>query len=378
MKNYGRSAISEFLEDHIVYRNLAPLDARLPGLESIAEKVGLVKGVIPRKSQPEYGRVISFLLKQAQNLRAVSTPIQKIVFIGDTRLLDGSAFSNICLAGGWQGAAFIGSENKDAAAYTVETQPGGEQMYLSNRWAALPDFDLYCQKTGIPGDETTAVVIDMDKTSLGARGRNAHTIDQARVQAVQHTVADLLGPVFDPQQFQKAYDLFNQVEFHAFTSDNQDYLAYICLMLGGGVGDVQQLAGQVRSKTLHGFTDYIAQVDEQKMSLPVNLAAIHEDIYHWVKVGDPTPFKAFRRNEYKLTVASMGYLSDETPVSELLQKEIVLTQEVRAAALAWRTRGALIFGLSDKPDEASIPPAELAQKGFQPLHRTQTHAVGSE
>ena len=31
-----------------------------------------------------------------------------------------------------------------------------------------------------------------------------------------------------------------------------------------------------------------------------------------------------------------------------------------AAALAWRAQGVLLFALSDKPDEASIPTAELA------------------
>ena len=73
----------------------------------------------------------------------------------------------------------------------------------------------------------------------------------------------------------------------------------------------------------------------------------------------------------------MGFLSDETPVETLLQQEILITQEVRTAALAWKTRGALLFGLSDKPDEASVPTPELAARGYQPLHRTETHAVGS-
>ena len=43
---------------------------------------------------------------------------------------------------------------------------------------------------------------------------------------------------------------------------------------------------------------------------------------------------------------------DDDDIEDLLQNEIVLTQEVRAAALRWRKNGALLFGLSDKPDEA--------------------------
>ena len=60
----------------------------------------------------------------------------------------------------------------------------------------------------------------------------------------------------------------------------------------------------------------------------------------------------------------------------MLAEEILVTEEVRRMALVWRERGALTFGLSDKPDEASLPPAELAEKGYPPLHRAVTHAVG--
>jgi hypothetical protein len=57
-------------------------------------------------------------------------------------------------------------------------------------------------------------------------------------------------------------------------------------------------------------------------------------------------------------------------------EEIVITQEVRELALEWRSRGALLFGLSDKPDEASLPTPELEQQGYLPLHRSVTHLVG--
>ncbi len=32
MKVYGRAAVSQYLGDQIVYRNLAPIDSRLPSL----------------------------------------------------------------------------------------------------------------------------------------------------------------------------------------------------------------------------------------------------------------------------------------------------------------------------------------------------------
>jgi hypothetical protein len=378
MKNFGLSTVSEFLADHIVYRNLEPADGSLPGLSQIGPKIGLSQSGAPRKTQPAYAQVVAFLLQEAQRQRGVKDNLRNLVLIGDTRMLDGTAFINLCQAGGWRGVAFIGSENKQPASVQVEELPGGEKIYQANRWAALADFVPFCLEQGISIDESTALVLDLDKTILGARGRNAHTIDQARVNAVQHTVADLLGKSFDLQLFRSAYDLFNQVEFHPFTADNQDYLAYICLIIGSGLEDAERLARQVREKKLHSFDDFIVQVDKSKNSLPENLAAIHSEIYRFVCSGDPTPFKAFRRNEYLLTIACMGFMPNSTPIDVLLDQEILITQEVRQIAISWKERGALLFGLSDKPDEATFPTAEQSARGYVPLHRTQTHVVGAE
>ena len=84
-------------------------------------------------------------------------------------------------------------------------------LYLANRWAALADFDSFCRKLGFPLDEATAVVVDLDKTALGARGRNDHVIDRARVEAVRRTIKDLLGDDLSAREFRVAYDLLNHV-----------------------------------------------------------------------------------------------------------------------------------------------------------------------
>jgi hypothetical protein len=220
------------------------------------------------------------------------------------------------------------------------------------------------------------VVVDLDKTALGARGRNARVIDEVRVQAVRDTVSGLLGEDFDLPAFQKAYDALNQVEFHTFTGDNQDYLAYICLALGGGVYDLDAVVQEVREGRITSFREFIDAVDARRVDLPPGLEGIHAEIYAAVQAGDPTPFKAFRRNEYLATVARMGHLADGAPVEALLREEIVITREVRDLALEWEQRGALLFGLSDKPDEASLPTPEQARQGYEPIHRTPTHVVG--
>lgn len=374
MRDYGRTSVHEFLGDLIVYRNLAPMDQRLPSLSAIRSEVGLPPGAMPRKSAPEYARVIVHLLQRAQDLRS-GGPIERLVYVGDTHLNDGTAFANICRAGGWPGLAFIGADREAPPRVEILEQEGG-MLYLANRWSMLAEFDRFCQWQGFAPDARAAVIVDLDKTALGARGRNDHVIDEARVEAVRRTVGELLGEGFDPQSFRAAYDLFNQPEFHRFTSDNQDYLAYLCLILGSGLYALEPLADEVSAGRMASYQQFMGDVDKRAAELPGDLRRIHAEIYARVQGGDPTPFKAFRYNEYLTTAGAMGKLVDGAPVADLLAHEIVITEEVRAMALAWRERGALLFGLSDKPDEASIPSDELASKGYRPIHRVETHVVG--
>lgn len=376
MKNYGRASVAEFLGDRIVYRNLVPSDPRLPSLAEIAAQLGLPSGLIPRKTAPEYARVIVYLLQQARSLDVPGVPIQRLVYVGDTPMNDGTAFTNIIHAGNWPGVAFIGSDRKEPARVELIERDGGT-LYVANRWEALPDFQQFCRDGSFPVDEGTAVIVDLDKTAVGARGRNDHVIDQARVEAVRRTVGDLLGNDFDPEGFQAAYDLLNQLEFHPFTADNQDYLAYICLILGSGLYPLNGLVADVRAGGMTTFQQFITGVDDRAGELPVSLQQMHGDIYHRVLQGDPTPFKEFRYTEYQVTVEKMGWLPEGTAIDVLLAEEVVITQEVRETALAWLDQGALLFGLSDKPDEASIPGHDLAAQGYQPIHRVATDAVGS-
>jgi hypothetical protein len=375
MKRYGRSKVSEFLGDMIVYRNLVPIDQRLPSLADSWGQIGLSSSAIPRKTTPEYARVLAYLLGQARQLLDSSLQIERVLFVGDTRLNDGTAFRNICQAGNWSGLAFIAAEQSEPYNYEIDEGPAGT-IFHANRWSALEDFITFCEGQNFPVDERTAVLLDLDKTALGARGRNDKVIDQARIEAANQTVSGLLGDEFDPQSFETAYQRLNQPEFHPFTADNQDYLVYICLILGGELIDLEQLVSQVESGKLAAFDQFLNYVEGNADRLPPKLREVHRDVFSRVSQGDPTPFKEFRFNEYLATVASMGSMDDSTPVEELLSKVITITQEVRHAALGWKEAGALLFGLSDKPDEASIPSAELASQGYQAIHQVETDVVG--
>ena len=219
-------------------------------------------------------------------------------------------------------------------------------------------------------------MIDMDKTAVGARGRNDTVIDEARLEGVRSTVAGLLGAGFDEAAFRAVYGELNRPAYHAFTADNQDYLAYTCLMLGAGLFDFDTLTQDVHSGALGSFDQLIRQVEQRRGELPsAGLLAIHEQVWENYRRGDPTPFKAFRTNEYLATAARFGGEVDEA-VETGRSRWVTVTQEVRQAAGWLQRQGALVFGLSDKPDEASLPRPEQAQSGMKPLHRLQTLCLG--
>ena len=369
---HGLTALHEFLGDAVVYRNLVPADDRLPSLVALRGELGLEDNAIPRKAEPEYGRVVAEMLRHARRLDLPGAEINRLVYIGDTRMNDGTAFRNLCAAGGWPGWAYIG---RDTPGELPQVEVEGA-LYVSNRWSALPGFLRFLEREEFALDEETAVVIDMDKTAIGGRGRNDHVINEARVEGVQRTVADLLGPSFDGDAFGAAYDELNQTPYHPFTADNQDYLAYICLMLGAGLFELDALVRQVQAGSMTGFADFIAEVQRRRPELaPTGLTSIHDDVWGCVQAGDPTPFKAFRYNEYLTTVARFGDLPGAT-IEQALGQRIVITQEVREAAIALRERGALLFAVSDKPDEASVPNEAQAQAGMKALHHLETLVVG--
>lgn len=370
---YSPTSLAELFDDRIVYRNLVPADERVPPFAAWKKPLGLEGSRLPRKAEPIYGRVVAEMLRHARRLDLPGTEIERLVYIGDTKLNDGTAFRNLCAAGHWQGWAFIGRDDVQAPP-RFEAEDG---LFVANRWSALSEFLSFLEEQKFVVDEATAVVVDVDKTAVGARGRNDKVIDEARLEAVERTVANLLGPDFDKAAFRTAYDHLNQPAYHTFTADNQDYLAYICLMLGAGLLGFDALLAEIEGGAMTAFGDFLDRVHSRRSVLAGSgLLQVHEEVWACVQEGDPTPFKAFRYQEYQTTAARFRDLPGAS-VGEVLGQCIVLTQEVREAAAALRAQGALIFGVSDKPDEASLPTPAQAMEGFKPLHRLRTLAVGA-
>ncbi len=368
----SRLSLYDLVGDLVLYRNLDPVDSRLPQFADAWAEIGLADATRPRKHEPAYAQTTAWFLQRARDLDRPGTRIAELVYLGDTAMADGNAFRNLRAAGSWRGWAFIGAE-KDEELSVSEA----DGVYLANRWSALAQFASLLQEAGAALDERTAVVVDIDKTALGARGRNDKSIDRARVVAIEATVAEAIGAIFDQTSFRQAYAAINVPKYHPFTADNQDYVAYICLMVSAGFTTLDDLLADLAAGRLTSFGDFIERVQAGRDRLSSDaLRALHADIYGRVQAGDPTPFKAFRRREFRETVGRMGSLPDEVSLAQRLVEEICLTREVVEFVQWLRGRGCLILALSDKPDEATMPSPELAAQGYPPLHRAVTHVVG--
>jgi hypothetical protein len=369
--SWERGALADMMGSRVVYRNLEPVDPGIAGLQAAWQAAGLDHYYIPRKTTPEYARVIWHFMHEAQRLRGVGRPIERVLMVGDSARNDGAVAHNLapyCAARG-----FIGM---DALARPRQVAIEQEIIMVANRWNALVDLMAWLEADGLACDEAMAMVIDLDKTSLGARGRNDGVIDAARVQAAERMARDTLGDALDEAAFRSLYARLNQTRYHYLTEDNQDYVAYICLMVAGQALPEQRFWAALEDGSLKDIQGFCARCEQAAADMADGLRQVHREVYDGVAAGDPTPFKAFRRLEFLETIARMDALPDEATPEAVLAREIVLTAEVSDLACKLAAQGVLVFGLSDKPDEASIPDAEAAAQGLRAIHETPMKVYG--
>lgn len=376
MRVFGTGSLFDALGDAIAFRSLEPIDRRLPGLSSLRQPLGLNVKRVPRKTEPAYGRVVAEMLRAAGTLAAGFPRIERLVLIGDTEHNDGGAFVNICDALRCPGDAFICAETADEPALVPTDRGGRRTLYLANRWRLMGGFEAALARGGVIIGRGTVVAVDIDKTVLGARGRNDRPIDTARAAAVLRTVRVIRGEDVNRDLLLAAYNHFNQPRFHAFTTDNQDYLAYIAMLIEAGWSSIEKLREEVVRGRLTSFGDLTDAVTATVERLPNRFRRAHDDVVMAVTLGDPTPFKDFRKSEYLETVDRMTPVGKAEDTKRLLATRITLTAEVWRRIRLWRDRGAVLFGLSDKPDEASFPTPDLESEGYLPLHRTRALVVG--
>lgn len=373
-----KAKLADRFGDLFIYRNLEPLDKQIQGLKKAAGKMGISGNSIPRKHDDEYAAATVWFIEEAQRLRGAAKNIKELLVIGDSLYNDGQAFQNVRELSRWYGSCFIGSEDleeKASGALDAETN-----IYESNRWAALTTWMAALLENGLQVGEETAIIIDIDKTLIGARGRNDSMINEARLQGIYSTMDSVLGSGFDKAAFERQFTELSQSKYNSLTEDNLDYLVYICLTLNAKLVQLDELIGQVESGSINNFAQFARWVHSTMMiksGAGERLRQVHESIMTGIHVGDPTPFKRLREKEFIATAAHMGNVPDSMSVIDMLDEEIVITYELMQLAEWLQARGCLILCISDKPSESACPDPQVTSD-LLPLHQIRTHSVGTD
>lgn len=342
-----RATIADLTGDYVIYRDLQPCDPALPGLATLRTVLGLPANVTPRKREVTYARVILALARAAQALRN-GPPLTTVAVIGDTendRLLT----VHLQSLGEITAYGFIGVDRPVAPA----TLEWADAVATATRWALVQQWAAELAVRGVNWAQT-AVLIDIDKTLLGPRGRSDGAIDDARAEAALMVATELLGDQFDRSLFRRNYAELCRREWHSLTLDNQDYTVALALFATVEVFDLPAIEVQLAA----GLSPTLLELLIAAQQVPVELQALRKQLIERIEAGDPTPFTQFRRAELVTTAARMA------------DGRLALSSELFRLGQELQARGALLLAASDKPAESALPSPEQAAAGLLPLHRT--------
>lgn len=370
--------LSDVYGDLVIYRNLEPLDKRIKGLRKAAGRMGVMNDSIPRKHDADYAAATIWFIEEAQQLREVPKNIKELLVIGDSIYNDGQAFQNIREVSRWGGSCFIGAEafgEKPQGKLDAETN-----VYSANRWGALATWAALLVEQEYRLNDETAVIVDIDKTLIGARGRNDHMIVQARLQGIYRTMDSVLGNRFDKAAFERQYSELSEAKYNHITEDNLDYLVYACLVINATLIQFDELVGQVENGSIDNFPQFARWVNSRMINgaaVGERLRQVHESVMTGIHVGDPTPFKRLREQEFISTASLMGNRVNSPNADDLLEDEIVITNEVIQISRWFQERGCLLLCMSDKPSESACPEPQV-MRDMLPLHRIKSYCVGTD
>ena len=380
MKVLGRASISDLLGGFIAYRSLCPMDARLrglpaaqPGCDPDRPSNGSERMLrVPRKGTEDHARAVAAFLHEAQRLShdGICKPPVRLLYVGDSSGSDASSFACLCRVTGWVGRALIVAETTQAPKVRSKRVDRNVVLF-ANRWETVCGFAEQAFADGYGVDQRTVVVVDVDKTLIGARGRNSTPLDRARLEALLHVAREATGGAIDERSLESNLRDLDRSSWHPLTADNQDVVAYLALVTAtGGIG-IGELRGTERT-----FASVIADISEWKHRLMPGIRRIHESVAEQVELGSPTPFVAFRQSEYWATRERILVEADGGSADVRLDEEIVMTGEVWQAVRGWQRHGCTVFGLSDKPDEACFPAGGSVSEEALPLHRIRMSIIG--
>ncbi|WP_298816590.1 hypothetical protein [Chloroflexus sp.] len=343
----ARATIADLTDDRVIYRDLQPCDPALPGIATLRTVLGLPANVTPRKRDMAYAHVILALARAAQALRN-GLPLTTVVVIGDT---DNDRLLTVHLQRVGEVAAygFIGVDRPVAPA-TLEWVDG---VASATRWALAHQWAAELTAQGVDWSRT-AVLIDIDKTLLGPRGRSDGAIDDARAEAAVIVATELLGNRFDRSLFRRNYAELCRREWHPITLDNQDYTVAMTIFATIDVFDLPAIEVQLAA----GLTPTLLELLIAAQQVPAELEALRRQLIERIEAGDPTPFTQFRRVELVTTAARMA------------DGRLTLSGELFTLGQQLQAQGALLLAASDKPAESALPTPEQVAAGLLPLHRT--------
>ncbi|MBC7195273.1 MAG: hypothetical protein H5U37_06430, partial [Caldisericia bacterium] len=162
---YKRVNLNFVFEDLIVFRELNVIKKDFPNFEKIKEILSINE--LPRKKDKNYALVLSFIIDKIGDFN-------KVIYIGDTFLNDKSVIENLTNLNKYE-------------VYGIITEGKGEfkrekNIILNNSWENLVNL---IKELNLNFDNNTFIITDIDKTLIGARGRNDLSIDKARFDAIK-------------------------------------------------------------------------------------------------------------------------------------------------------------------------------------------------
>ncbi|MDI6861367.1 MAG: hypothetical protein QMD25_05075 [Caldisericia bacterium] len=340
---YKRDVLNNIFEDYIIYRELNIVKKNLPNFLKIKDTLSL--NFLPRKKDKEYVKVLSYLIELIGEFK-------RVIYIGDTFLNDKSVVENLTALNKYE-------------VFGIITEGKGERVrhnniIINNRWENLKDiFD----ELEIKVDKYTIFIVDIDKTIIGAKGRNDLSITKARFDAIKEIANEIIGN-YDEKKFFEIYQKLNEKKYHSFTEDNQDIVTLLTILFYLDLYPFSKFLDEFE-KGIHIDKLTFLKTILKKTRKSSKFIELLKNCILRIENYDQTPFIEFRYKEFEKTIKRMDFLNDETPQDILLEEEIMITREVYEIICKAKDRDAKVLGLSDKPEASSFP-----QKGVSlpPIH----------
>lgn len=355
------TSIRQMFGNLVVLRDLEFQNQAFRGLSELRPILGLPEGILPRKNEADYAKVVAHILTEL-----VPHDVTGIIYVGDTYLSDGKAIQNLssqidCWIKGFLCKESLSAEPEDYLLGNI---------VLSNRWVNVSKVIREAIRSGVPIRQGMVGIFDLDQTTYAAKGRNDEALKRARLDAVHSLVKDIIGEsVYEPDKTERLYREFDQDQYHVLTGDNQDFVVLLTLACTLGFYDTSDVRNMLRvySRSIGSLvTDMRFRLDKNRAGNTFGKAwDFVQEVYYNLGAGDNTPCKSFRREEYKATAQRM-YIRSDTVGGKLpfnSSEQVALTREIVDLIEFLRDRGATVLALSDRPVESTYPSKALETEG---------------